>query len=106
MRLPDFGTLKKMLEEEANEEIQSIRDDIRGMAIKRTQYGVGLKLKDKYLGPYRVVRKLRHDRYEVEKVGEGEGPRHTSTVSEYMKWWSSVFEPNTGSGGPNVGSEH
>ncbi|GBP11385.1 hypothetical protein EVAR_91277_1 [Eumeta japonica] len=52
---------------------------------------------------YKVVRKPRHDRYEVEKVGEGEGPRHTSTASEYMKRWSSVFEPNTGSGGPNVG---
>lgn len=75
------------------------------VAIKRTQYGVGLKLKDKYLGPYRIVRKLKHGRYEVEKIGEVEGPKKTHTVAEYMKRWPAVFGANTLSGGPNVGSE-
>lgn len=57
------------------------------VAIKRTQFGPGLKLKKKYLGPYKVVRKLRHGRYAVEKVGEDEGPNKTNTVAEYMKEW-------------------
>lgn len=70
------------------------------VAIKRTQYGVGLKLKGKYLGPYKVVRVKNHGRYEVEKVGDGEGPMRTSTVAEFMKDFGS--KPT--SGGPNVGN--
>lgn len=73
------------------------------VAIKRTQFGPGLKLRPKFLGPYRVVRKLNHDRYEVEKVGEAEGPRSCNTVAEYMKRWSPSFEANDRAGRPNVG---
>ncbi|XP_041564516.1 uncharacterized protein LOC121467268 [Drosophila elegans] len=69
------------------------------VAIKRTQYGVGLKLKGKCLGPYKVVKVHKHGRYDVEKVGDSEGPLKTSTVSEFMK----EFGTNTTSGGPNVG---
>ncbi|KAH8279239.1 hypothetical protein KR026_004571, partial [Drosophila bipectinata] len=64
------------------------------VAIKRTQFGAGLKLKKKYLGPYTVTRKLRHGRYLVEKVGDDEGPNKTNTVAEYMKLWSSSFGSN------------
>ncbi|KAH8325497.1 hypothetical protein KR074_001412, partial [Drosophila pseudoananassae] len=64
------------------------------VAIKRTQFGTGLKLKRKYLGPYTVTRKLRHVRYLVEKVGDDEGPNKTNTVAEYMKLWSSSFGSN------------
>lgn len=42
------------------------------VAIKRTQYGVGLKLKGKYLGPYKVVGIKDHGMYEVEKLGDNE----------------------------------
>ena len=73
------------------------------VAIKRTQFGPGLKLKKKFFGPYKVVNKLKHDRYEVEKLGEGEGPKKVNTVAEYMKRW--IFGANTTSGLPNVGSE-
>lgn len=37
------------------------------MAIKRPQFGVGMKLKPKYLGPYRVDRVKGKDRYDVVK---------------------------------------
>lgn len=57
------------------------------VAIKRTQFGSGMKLRPKFLGPYRVVKKLGHGRYEVEKVGDSEGSRKCTTVSEYMKRW-------------------
>lgn len=74
------------------------------VAIKRTQYGTGLKLKPKYLGPYKVTEVMSHGRYAVEKVGQGEGSKKCTTVAEYMKSWGCTFETNVQSGGPNVGS--
>ncbi|XP_044579553.1 uncharacterized protein LOC123261805 [Cotesia glomerata] len=62
------------------------------VAIKRTQFGAGLKLKGKFLGPYRVVRALRNDRYTVQKVGEHEGPNQTSTTADFMKLWTANDE--------------
>jgi len=64
------------------------------VAIKRQQLGAILKLKNKFLGAYAVTRKLRHDRYLVEKVGDDEGPNKTNTVAKYMKLWSSSFGSN------------
>ncbi|KAL7290410.1 hypothetical protein TKK_0016101 [Trichogramma kaykai] len=43
------------------------------VAIKRTQFGSGLKFALKYFGPYQVVKIKDGDRYEVEKLGDGEG---------------------------------
>jgi len=57
------------------------------VAIKRTQLGPGLKLANKYLGPYTVTRVLRNDRYLVQKTGEHEGPMKTSTSADHMKPW-------------------
>ncbi|GFU23856.1 transposon Ty3-I Gag-Pol polyprotein [Trichonephila clavipes] len=37
------------------------------VAIKRTQFGPGLKLKQKYLGPYKVTKVKHNDTYDVEK---------------------------------------
>ena len=74
------------------------------VAIKRTQFGPGLKLKPKFFGPYKVINKLKHDRYQVEKIGECEGPRKVNSVAEFMKRWNVSFESNNQSGGPNVGS--
>lgn len=40
------------------------------VAIERTQLGTGLKLRPKYLGPYKSLRAMSRGRYEVEKVGD------------------------------------
>lgn len=58
------------------------------VAIKRTQYGPCLKLKAKFLGPYKVVAVKGNDRYDVEKVqSSSEGPGKTSSSADYMKPW-------------------
>ncbi|GBN37326.1 hypothetical protein AVEN_30891-1 [Araneus ventricosus] len=59
-------------------------------AIKTTQLGGGLKLKHKFLGPYKVVKITPHDRYDVAKVGSQEGPAATSTSVDHMKSWSEA----------------
>lgn len=68
------------------------------VAIQRTQYGPGPKLK--------VKERFAHGRYSVEKVGDHEGPNNTLTVAEYMKAWNPSFEANDMSGRPNVGRPH
>ncbi|EZA46682.1 hypothetical protein X777_03558, partial [Ooceraea biroi] len=60
-------------------------DDL--VAIKRTQLGPGLKLANKYFGPYSIVKVLCNDRYIVQRVGEHEGPFRTSTSADHMKPW-------------------
>ncbi|KZC09611.1 hypothetical protein WN55_01048 [Dufourea novaeangliae] len=49
------------------------------VAIKRMQPTTHGKFSAKFLGPYAVQNVLRNDRYLVEKDGDGEGPRRTST---------------------------
>ncbi|GFW32278.1 hypothetical protein TNCV_674371 [Trichonephila clavipes] len=49
------------------------------VAIQRTQFGAGLKLRPKFLGPYKVTKVNSKDRYEVEKVGQHEGQNSTNT---------------------------
>ncbi|GFU50406.1 transposon Tf2-9 polyprotein [Trichonephila clavipes] len=60
------------------------------VAIKRTQFGTGLKLRPKFYGPYRIKTVTPLDRYEVEKVGQHEGPHLTSTAVDFMKMWSTA----------------
>lgn len=61
-------------------------DDL--VAIKRTQFGPSLKLKPKFLGPYKVTKVKRNDRYDVEKLYPStEGPSRTSTAADFMKRW-------------------
>ncbi|GFX52461.1 hypothetical protein TNCV_4324781 [Trichonephila clavipes] len=57
------------------------------VAIKRTQFGPGLKLKQKYLGPYKVTKVEHNDTYDVEKCDFVDGPSKTSTCAEFMKLW-------------------
>lgn len=64
------------------------------VAIKRTQGGPGLKLAAKYLDSYRIKKALRNERYVVEKVGELEGPRMTSTAADHMKPWENTSPQN------------
>lgn len=64
------------------------------VAIKRTQFGTGLNLRPKFLGHYKVVQKLNRGNYIVEKVGDTEGPKICTTVTEYMKHWNIHSRPN------------
>ncbi|GFT63652.1 retrovirus-related Pol polyprotein from transposon 17.6 [Trichonephila clavipes] len=61
------------------------------VAILRTQFGTGLKLRPKYFGPYEVTKVNKHDRYEVQKIGPHEGPNVTSTSADKMKKWFHLF---------------
>jgi transposase InsO family protein len=61
------------------------------VAVKRTQFGSGLKIKNKFLGPYCVTEVMPKDRYKVERIGNCEGPGHTFTVAEYMKPWRGFY---------------
>ncbi|GFU22189.1 hypothetical protein TNCV_2060591 [Trichonephila clavipes] len=60
------------------------------VAIQRTQFGTGLKLRPKYFGPYEVTKVNKHDRYEVQKIGQHAGPNVTSTSADKMKKCSLV----------------
>ncbi|GFW42405.1 uncharacterized protein K02A2.6 [Trichonephila clavipes] len=55
------------------------------VAIQRTQFGAGLKLRPKFLGPFKVTKVNSKDRYEVEKVGQHDGPNSTTTSADLMK---------------------
>ncbi|GFW79880.1 hypothetical protein TNCV_3898811 [Trichonephila clavipes] len=55
------------------------------VAIQRTQFGAGLKLRPKFLGPYKVTKVNPKDRYAVEKVGQHEGTNSTTTSADLMK---------------------
>ncbi|GFU90852.1 hypothetical protein TNCV_4921851 [Trichonephila clavipes] len=56
------------------------------VAIQRTQFGAGLKLRPKFLGPsYKVTKVNSKDRYEVEMFGQHDGPNSTTTSADLMK---------------------
>ncbi|KAG5863402.1 hypothetical protein JTB14_004284 [Gonioctena quinquepunctata] len=57
------------------------------VAIKRTQFGVGIEIQKKFIGPYEVTKMKPNDRYDVVKVGHHQGPVRTSTCAEFMKPW-------------------
>ncbi|GFY46051.1 transposon Tf2-6 polyprotein [Trichonephila inaurata madagascariensis] len=57
------------------------------VAIQRTQFGTGLKLRPKFLGPYKITKVNSRDRYQVEKVGHHEGPNSTTTSADLMKYF-------------------
>ena len=52
------------------------------------QGGPGLKLHSKFLGPYRVMKVPGNNRYIVQREGEHEVPRTTSTAADHMEWWN------------------
>lgn len=90
LRLAAKGNLLKIQEENKktyNRKCIQARKYKEGdlVFIKRTQFGSKLKLKSKYLGPYKISKVKRNDRYEVVRVIDGEGPAITSTAADYMK---------------------
>ncbi|KAH0949881.1 hypothetical protein HN011_002359 [Eciton burchellii] len=62
------------------------------VTIKHTQQEPGLKLANKYLDPYEIVKILRNNRYIVRKVGDHEGPWETSTAADYIKPWANEID--------------
>ncbi|GFW32623.1 transposon Tf2-9 polyprotein [Trichonephila clavipes] len=58
------------------------------VAIQRTQFGSGLKLRPKFLGPYKVIEVRPRYRYNLERVGNHEGPKLTSSSADLMKFYS------------------
>jgi len=54
------------------------------VAIKRTQYGTGMKLRPKFFGPYKVTKRLNHGRYEVKKEGGTKYYYDSSRIYETM----------------------
>ncbi|GFY33818.1 hypothetical protein TNCV_4595301 [Trichonephila clavipes] len=74
-----------LLEEMARRKKTSSYKEGDLVAIQRTQFGAGLKLRPKFLGPYKVTKVNSKDRYEVEKVGQHDGPNSTTTSADLMK---------------------
>ncbi|KAK9704345.1 hypothetical protein QE152_g28357 [Popillia japonica] len=62
------------------------------VAIKRTQFATQGKFKSKFLGPYKITAVRAHDRYDVEKLGNVEGPYATSTAADFMKPWAAPVD--------------
>ena len=109
--LADLNKDRNIIREEACSNIEKIQKENRKsfnknrvkeqeyeigelVAIYRTQFGTRLKIKPKYLGPYRIKEKLNHGRYSVERIGYFDGPKNTFTVAEYMKKWNPTFGSN------------
>ncbi|CAL1294601.1 unnamed protein product [Larinioides sclopetarius] len=59
------------------------------VAIQRTQFGTGLKLRPRFFGPYKIVNVKSNERYDVQKIGNHEGPNFTSSSADHMKLWTS-----------------
>ncbi|GBL76669.1 Pro-Pol polyprotein [Araneus ventricosus] len=58
------------------------------VVIQRTQFGTGLKLRPRFLGPYRIVKVKLRKRYDLEKVGNHDGPKLTNSSADLMKFYS------------------
>lgn len=102
----DFSCQRDLLRQTAKQQIDKVTEENRQtynskrkeatlykigdlVLISRTQFGTGMKLRPKNYGPYRVTKVKGCDRYDVEKVGDHEGPGKTSTSSDNMKKWPS-----------------
>lgn len=57
------------------------------VAIKRMLFGKVTKLKEKYLELYNITAATKHDRNELRKIRDHEGPGNMPTGSEYVKPW-------------------
>ncbi|GFU53692.1 transposon Tf2-9 polyprotein [Trichonephila clavipes] len=61
-------------------------NQVTQFAIQRTQFRTGLKLRPKYFGPYEVTKVNKHDRYEVQKIGQHEDPNFTCSPAPRTAW--------------------
>lgn len=60
------------------------------VAIAKTQFDTGAKLKKKFYGPYKISEVHGNDRYNVEKVEIHEGLHKTSTSADNVKPWGRI----------------
>ncbi|GFV07015.1 hypothetical protein TNCV_2663941 [Trichonephila clavipes] len=59
-----------------------------GLELNLKKFRTGLKLRPKYFGPYEVTKVNKHDRYEVQKIGQHEGPNFTCSPAPRTAWSS------------------
>lgn len=102
--LNEFNSEREKLRIQAREAIQKIQEqnwksynskrkeahkyEINDLvSIVKTQFSSGAKLKPKNVGPYKVTKVKKNERYNVEKIGCHEGPGRTSTAADNMKPW-------------------
>lgn len=107
--IEDFEGERKQLRAEAKEQMEKITqenkqtfnakrkdaheykvDDL--VAVTKTQFSTGAKLKPKLQGPYKVTKTKGNERYEIKKVGQHDGPNttSTSTSADNMKPWPTI----------------
>lgn len=55
------------------------------VAIQRVKHDKGAKFRSTFVGPYEITRTMRNDRYQIHKIGFGEGPNDTSVPADRMK---------------------
>ncbi|GFW44523.1 putative blastopia polyprotein [Trichonephila clavipes] len=60
------------------------------VTMKRTQFGTRLKLRPMFYRPCLIKTVKLHDRNEIEKVSQREGPHLTSTAIDFLKKWSTA----------------
>lgn len=58
--------------------------------IKRTQFGSGLKIRPKNLGPYEVIKIKPNNRYDLIKIGIHEKSYNTSSSADNMQPWPEM----------------
>lgn len=100
--MEEFTDDREQIREIAKQEIQKIQRENQAqhnkkakipaqygigelVLIKLTQFGSAMKLKPHFLGPYKIIKIKRNDRYDVEKVSSTEGSTFTSTSADNMK---------------------
>jgi Retroviral aspartyl protease/Zinc knuckle len=64
------------------------------VAVRRTQFGMGTKLNNRLLGPYKVTAIKPNDRYNIEKDGYHEGSNCTSSSADNMKLFNPASSDN------------
>lgn len=62
------------------------------VAIDRVKKEKGGKFLSQMLGPYEVTRVMRNHRYEVRKIGFGDGPINTSVPADRMRQWANGLD--------------
>ena len=52
--------------------------------------GTSMKLTPMYSGSYKIIHVKSDNIYDVQKVGDCEGPNNTSASADHMKLWGQV----------------
>lgn len=60
------------------------------VAIKRTQTGSSLRLRPKFLGPYRIIRTMLNNRYIVERVSNYVRARQSNSIDLFIYDFDSI----------------